>query len=141
MMAMLRVLSLRIVVELKRKQIFLRLTEGYVYYYVAMSCVQELVRRFEAGTVRLVDFGHAEHLEVALWYLLHHSLPEATARIRSGLRGLLEKHHMPHAYSEETTIYWIGRIDQFLCTADRTRPVDELAADLVQSCTKSSMLS
>src|SRR5579883_3291525 len=71
MMAMLRVLSFRVLLELKREQVFLRLAEGCVSYYVAMSRVQELVSQFEAQSVRLVDFRHAEHLEVALWYLIH----------------------------------------------------------------------
>ena len=106
-----------------------------------MSRVEELVHQFETRTVRLVDFRHAEHLEVALWYLLRLPEAQATEKIRSGLRSLLEAHGVTHGYNEEQTLYWIGRIQAFLRTADLSLPIDQLAHALITACPRSSMLS
>lgn len=97
-----------------------------------MSRVAELVGRFEACTLPLTEFRHAEHLQVALWYALRHPMPEAMARMREGLQCLLKQHHILSAYSEQTTLYWMQTVSRYAVEADTSRPIDELASDLVR---------
>lgn len=98
------------------------------------SRTSQLVERFEQGTLPLAEFRHAEHLRVALWYLLQEQPERAADLIRSGLKRLLERNQLPRAYSERTTRLWIERIQEFLTSADRSQPVDALGDQLIAYC-------
>ena len=78
----------------------------------------ELVRSFEDASISRDDWKHAEHLVVALYYLTHHDLDMATAKMREGILHLLEKSfkvdlkkEMP--YHETITVFWMRTVFAF----------------------------
>lgn len=77
----------------------------------------DLVRSFEEAAVVRDVWKHAEHLTVALYYLTHHDLETATAKMRTGIFNLLRafsvdlKKEMP--YHETLTIFWMRTIADF----------------------------
>lgn len=82
------------------------------------SEVLELVRSFENATVSRDDWRHAEHLVVALYYLSHHNLETAYAKMRAGILNLLEhgfkvdlKKEMP--YHETITLFWMRTVSEY----------------------------
>jgi len=86
--------------------------------YEHESEVLELVRSFEAATVPHDDWKHAEHLVVALYYLTHHDLDTAYAKMRAGILNLLEngfkvnlKKEMP--YHETITLFWMRTVAEY----------------------------
>ena len=75
--------------------------------------IEQVVRGFETCQTGADDFKHKDHLVVAVWYV--HSLGREAAldRMREGLLRFLDHHQVdPKKYSEETTRFWIERIDQ-----------------------------
>ena len=77
--------------------------------------IQNLVRGFETCETGADDFNHPEHLVVAVCYLHALDREAALERMRAGLLRFLE-HHVGDTgkYSEETTVFWIDKIDQKL---------------------------
>lgn len=80
--------------------------------------VLSLVRSFEEATISRNDWKHAEHLVVALYYLTHHDLETATAKMRDGIFNLLTKgfdvdltKEMP--YHETMTIFWMRTVNEY----------------------------
>jgi hypothetical protein len=80
--------------------------------------VLDLVRSFEDATVSRDDWKHAEHLVVALYYLSHHDIESAYAKMRSGILNLLEhgfsvdlKKEMP--YHETITLFWMRTVADY----------------------------
>jgi len=78
----------------------------------------ELVRSFEEATIAREAWGHAEHLTVGLYYLMHHETEVATGRMRDGIFNLLTKgfsvdltKEMP--YHETLTVFWMRTIAEF----------------------------
>jgi hypothetical protein len=45
-----------------------------------------LVRNFETGVLPKAQWNHRAHLTVACWYLICHAEPDATFRIREGIK-------------------------------------------------------
>jgi hypothetical protein len=77
-----------------------------------------LVRSFEEAIIPHSDWKHAEHLVVALYYVVHHDLDTAYTRMRSGILNLLEngfkvdlKKEMP--YHETITIFWMRTVANY----------------------------
>ena len=86
--------------------------------YENESEVRDLVRSFEDATISRDDWKHAEHLVVALYYLTHHSLDDACAKMRDGILNLLVKgfdvdltKEMP--YHETITLFWMHTVAEF----------------------------
>jgi hypothetical protein len=86
--------------------------------YTTESEIKELVRAFEEATVSRDDWKHAEHLVVALYYIVHHDLETATEKMRSGILKLLTtgfsvdlSKEMP--YHETLTIFWMRTVAGF----------------------------
>ena len=81
------------------------------------SEISEVVRTFEEATISRDEWKHAEHLTVALHYLCHHDLREATDKMRSGIFKLLGafgldlSKEMP--YHETMTIFWMQTVADF----------------------------
>jgi hypothetical protein len=91
--------------------------------------ILELVRSFEDATISRDVWKHAEHLTVALYYVVHHDLETATEMMRTGIFKLLTKgfkvdlsKEMP--YHETMTVFWMHAV-----------------ADLVGSSNGSSLLA
>ncbi|HEX8282043.1 MAG TPA: hypothetical protein VF588_01755 [Pyrinomonadaceae bacterium] len=95
-----------------------------------------LVRRFDDCTLPRAEWTHAAHLTVALWYLLEFDWPEATARVRGGIRRYNAAHAVPTTptggYHETLTIFWLRVVRSFL-EAERNegRSLVSLANELV----------
>ncbi len=80
----------------------------------------EIVCGFEDGTIPRDKWRHAEHLTVALYYLLHHDFDEATNKMRDGIFNLLNSYgvdlskEMP--YHETLTVFWMQTVCDFAKT-------------------------
>ena len=80
--------------------------------------VFSLVRRFRDCTLPRAEWTHAAHLVVALWHLLEYDWPEATARVRLGIRSYNAAHGIPTTptggYHETLTLFWLRVVRSFL---------------------------
>ena len=89
-----------------------------------------LVRGFEDCTLARERWTHAAHLTVALWYLTHAPMNEATERMRRGLQRFIA-HHGKQGYHETITLFWLKLVRHFLDQADANRPLPDLANELL----------
>jgi hypothetical protein len=71
----------------------------------------ELIGRFEEGTIVPAAFGHREHLRLAWLYLQRHGRPEAERRLLAGLRALASRAGKPEKFNAPLTLGWVARID------------------------------
>ena len=100
--------------------------------------IETLVRAFEDTTLPHAQWTHCAHLTVALWYLMHYSGREATARIRTGIKrynaskGILTT--PTGGYHETLTMFWICMISHFLLFADASRSPVELTNAMLAQC-------
>ena len=95
--------------------------------------IEELVRGFENLTLPPQVFDHAGHLTVALWYLARRGEPEASERMRGGLRRFAA-HHGSNLYHETITLFWLRVVSAFLRREGEGRTLHELANLLAASC-------
>jgi hypothetical protein len=77
-----------------------------------------LVRRFGDCTLPRAEWTHAAHLTVALWFLLEFDWPEATERVRRGIRSYNAAHGIrptpTGGYHETLTVFWLRVVRSFL---------------------------
>ena len=77
-----------------------------------------LVRRFGDCTLPRSEWTHAAHLTVALWFLLEFDWPEATERVRRGIRRYNAAHGIlptpTGGYHETLTLFWLRVVRSFL---------------------------
>ena len=77
-----------------------------------------LVRRFGDCTLPRSEWTHAAHLTVALWFLLEFDWPEATERVRRGIRRYNAAHGIlptpTGGYHETLTLFWLRKVRAFL---------------------------
>jgi hypothetical protein len=77
-----------------------------------------LLRRFDDCTLPRAEWTHGAHLTVALWYLLEFDWPEATERVRRGIRRYNAAHGIPTTptggYHETLTLFWLRAVRSFL---------------------------
>lgn len=83
--------------------------------YQSEAEIRNVVHGFETCETGADDFGHPDHLVVAVWYLHAMDRDAALDRMRAGLLRFLN-HYEGHTgkYSEEITVFWIDKIDQKL---------------------------
>jgi hypothetical protein len=96
--------------------------------YQSEAEIENIVRGFELCKTGADDFGHPEHLVVAVCYLHVMDREETLARMRAGLLRFLQHHEGDTGkYSEEITVFWIDKIAEKL---------NELGPDvsLVEKC-------
>lgn len=85
--------------------------------YTTENEIAEVVRKFEDATISREDWKHAEHLTVALHYLIDNDVETATEKMRAGIFKLLEAFgvdltkEMP--YHETLTVFWMNTVDGF----------------------------
>lgn len=108
-------------------------------HFQSVAEIAAVVRGFETCTIALADFNHRAHLVVALWYLTHDPLPEATARMRQGLLRFLA-HYGEQGYHETITQFWLKLVRRFLDQADTARPLPDLANELLAHCPDAQLL-
>jgi hypothetical protein len=91
--------------------------------------ILDLVRAFEAGTISRADWRHAEHLTVAMYYLLDMPLTDAVGKMRRNLvnhlrmAGVDLEKEMP--YHETLTVFWMRAVNDFLASANRASMLDK----------------
>jgi hypothetical protein len=97
--------------------------------YKSESDIEKIVRAFENGTIERDDWRHAEHLTVALYYVLHTSnLSDACNRMRAGIFNLLKtfgvdlEKEMP--YHETLTVFWMQTVSDFIKSKNNVSVVD-----------------
>lgn len=77
-----------------------------------------LLRRFDDCTLPRAEWTHGAHLTVALWYLLEFDWPEATERVRRGIRRYNAAHGIQTTptggYHETLTLFWLRAVRSFL---------------------------
>jgi hypothetical protein len=77
-----------------------------------------LVRRFDDCSLPRSEWTHAAHLTVALWFLLEFDWPEATERVRRGIRRYNAAHGIvttpTGGYHETLTLFWLRVVRSFL---------------------------
>jgi hypothetical protein len=80
---------------------------------------EEFLKQFESCAWPLEGWHHREHVKVAYLYLLKHSLDEAIARIRAGIRAYSSFHNVPEGpaagYHETMTQAWVRLVHLTLC--------------------------
>lgn len=101
-------------------------------FYADEREIEALVRGFEDLTLPPQEFDHAGHLTVALWYLARLSGPEASERMRGGLRRFAA-HHGSNLYHETITLFWLRVVGAFLGREREGRALHELANRLAAS--------
>ncbi len=107
--------------------------------YESEKEIYEVIRGFEDATIARDKWKHAEHLTVALHYLLLHDIETATAKMRSGIFKLLEtfgvdmSKEMP--YHETLTVFWMRTVAEFNNSKNGTPFLDK-ANELVASYDK-----
>ena len=62
---------------------------------------------FESCALAVEDFGHAEHVRLAWYYLEHEPLLGAAARLCRGLRRYTRALGAPGKYHETVTLAWL----------------------------------
>lgn len=101
----------------------------------AVPALDRLAAAFLDGTLPKGAWTHEAHLRVGVWHLLRYPVAEALERLREGIRRYNEATgtgNSAHAgYHETITRFYVGVIGRFVAGADRSRPADELADDLV----------
>ncbi len=106
-------------------------------YYKDVRDIEAVVEGFESCATPKEDFTHGSHLTVAAYYLHSSNEPDATERMRTGLRRFLDYHGVGRAkYHETLTVFWIrtvsallGRLDQTLTLFEKTNAVVESLGD------------
>jgi hypothetical protein len=75
----------------------------------------ELRRRFEDCTLPFEQWTHRAHVRVAYCYLSSYPLPEATDRVRAGIKAYNAANRVPEGpmsgYNETTTVAFMRLID------------------------------
>jgi hypothetical protein len=101
----------------------------------AAPALDRLAAAFLEGTLPKAAWTHEAHLRVGVWHLLRFPPSEALDRLREGIRRYNEATgtaNSAHAgYHETITRFYVRVIGGFIAAADRSRPADALADDLV----------
>jgi hypothetical protein len=66
----------------------------------------ELIAKFEDGTLAGEDFHHAEHVQLAWAYLARHEFAPALARFSANLKAFASRMGKPDRYDEALTRAW-----------------------------------
>ncbi len=100
-----------------------------------------LIGAFEGATLSEDEFHHLQHVQVA-WAILQDSpMPEALARITSGLRRLTTALGAAHKYHETITVFLVLLIheriadapdESWMAFADRNRDLLESSRELLR---------
>ena len=102
--------------------------------YTNVEQIESLVGAFETGTLPPERFTHAAHMTVALWYLAHFSMAEATERMRTGLHHFLTYHgHGLSKYNETITLFWMKLLHHFLNAKGADRPLLDVTNEAIAS--------
>jgi hypothetical protein len=98
--------------------------------------ILSIVKRFENATIARDDWGHPEHLVVALHYIATiGDIEAATAKMRAGIFNLLRNgfgidltKEMP--YHETLTVFWMNAVEQYYMSRNAD-PLVDIANEIV----------
>ena len=108
-------------------------------YYKSDDEIRTLVSAFQACSFHPSEFRHYQHLTVALWYVWHLPLDEATAKMTTGIRRLAETYGKM-GYHETITLFWLRIVANFVA---EHRGKDSLAATanaLIERCNDKDLI-
>lgn len=88
----------------------------------------DLIRRFEDGTLPASEFRHRHHVHVAWMYLKEGPAPAALARFISGLKRFAERIGRPDVYNETTTWAYLLLIRERMARAGEGQTWEEFEA-------------
>ena len=104
--------------------------------------VESVLRGFESCSTAPAEFGHREHLAVALCYLVRSDTTAALERVRKGIYNFLTHYGEDPAgvYNETVTLFWLRRVRSFLDTHEHARTLDGRANALLAACGNSKVI-
>lgn len=104
--------------------------------------IESVALNFERCALSPEEFGHREHLTVALFYLSRSSLEAAHKRIREGIQRFLLHHSEPlNVYHETITLFWLKRLQSLLDDARRSTSLFELFNEILESGNDASLIN
>ena len=99
-------------------------------FFESASEIETLVAQFQNQTLPVAAWTHEAHLTVAVWYLTHYNLAEATCLLRSGIitynNAVGTPNNATRGYHETLTLLWIRIVYYFIVT--------KKCNDVVDSC-------
>ena len=102
-----------------------------------VSNISTLAEQFENETLPKASWTHHAHLSVGLYYVLNYGKEEALHKIRINIKkynvAVGGQNNDSSGYHETLTIFWIWSINEFLQTADKQLPAEELCKQLIES--------
>jgi hypothetical protein len=102
--------------------------------YTTVDQIENLVQAFETRTLPAAQLNHQAHITVALWYLTHFPIAEATDRMRMGLHQFLAHHgHGLSKYNETITLFWMKLLRHFLDVKGAERPLLDVTNEAIVS--------
>ena len=102
-------------------------------YYKSDDEIRTLVSAFEACSFHPSEFRHYQHLTVALWYVWHLPLNEATAKMTTGIRRLAETYGKM-GYHETITLFWLRIVANFVAEHRGRGSLTTTADALIERC-------
>lgn len=106
--------------------------------------LEDLVARFEAGSLPLAEWHHAEHLAVATWYVRRLPFDAAVAALRAGIQRFNAGHGIVTTpelgYHETVTVYFARRIRAILEAPGAPPAAEGLGAVLAELGDKMTIL-
>ena len=99
--------------------------------------LEAFLREFDTGTFPRASWNHAAHVTVAGCYLQMYPQPEATRRIRAGIRHYNECQGIANTpdsgYHETLTLFWIAQATYLLAQCSPELPRAEKVRQLVEA--------
>lgn len=103
-----------------------------------MLQTERLVEAFIARQLPKRDWTHEAHLRVGLWHILRFANGTALVLLRQRIRAYNEATGVANTatagYHETITRFYLHMIRRFVESVDASRPIDELAAALLEQC-------
>jgi hypothetical protein len=96
------------------------------------AALEEFIQSFRDGTFPAERWHHREHVIMAAWHLLKHSVDEATPLIRERIKRYNEasggQNTAASGYHETLTIFWIRILAHRLGELDGLGPFEKIQA-------------
>ena len=108
-------------------------------YYKTDDEIRALVSAFEACSFHPSEFRHYQHLTVALWYVWHSSLDEASVKMTEGIRRLAETYGKM-GYHETITLFWLRIVANFVAGHRANGTLSETANALIDHCNDKDLI-
>jgi len=94
--------------------------------YRTAQQIAQLVQAVERCALAPAEFGHHAHMTVAIWYLAHLPIDEATAAMRATIQRFATHHGHNQLYHETITMFWMRVLRHYLDAADPQLPLADV---------------